>query len=219
MIPRLLMNFSGSSPYTFQQTDFTEKVFEKRTYTKSNYSYFKKKKGSKFKTPPKKFDPNQYSQKDWMNIGMSEKQAALILKFGTRGFYSEEDLKIWAEKTNAKAGDLVLLLCGETEKVRKQMNELRLHLGNELGLRNPNEYKPLWVLDFPLLEWDEENNRYHAMHHPFTSVKPADMEKMKSNFKSNGKMLKHLVAKILKANERKSARCITVQRQKKVIIT
>jgi aspartyl-tRNA synthetase len=96
------------------------------------------------------------------------------LKSSVDKFYSEEELKKWAEKTNAKAGDLVFLLCGELDKVRKQMNELRLHLGNELGLRNPNDFKPLWVLDFPLLEWDEENGRYHAMHHPFTSPKPED---------------------------------------------
>ncbi|MFN5417469.1 MAG: aspartate--tRNA ligase [Flavobacteriia bacterium] len=96
------------------------------------------------------------------------------LKSSVDKFYSEEELKKWAEKTNAKPGDLIFLLCGDLDKVRKQMNELRLHLGNELGLRNPNDFKPLWVLDFPLLEWDEENGRYHAMHHPFTSPKPED---------------------------------------------
>jgi aspartyl-tRNA synthetase len=69
---------------------------------------------------------------------------------------------------------LILLLCGETNKTRKQLNELRLHLGTTLGLRNPEVFKPLWVLDFPLLEWDEENERFHAMHHPFTSPKPDD---------------------------------------------
>ncbi len=90
-------------------------------------------------------------------------------------FYSQEDLAAWAEKAGAKAGDLMLLLCGDLEKTRKQLNELRLHLGNELGLRDPNVFKPLWVLDFPLLEWDEESGRYHAMHHPFTSPKPEDM--------------------------------------------
>jgi len=90
-------------------------------------------------------------------------------------FYSEEELAKWAEKANAKAGDLLLVLSGDLDKVRKQMNELRLHMGNELGLRNPNEFAPLWVLDFPLLEWDEDSNRYHAMHHPFTSPKPEDM--------------------------------------------
>jgi aspartyl-tRNA synthetase len=96
-------------------------------------------------------------------------------------FYSEEELAKWAEKANAKAGDLLLLLCGETDKVRKQMNELRLHMGNELGLRNPSIYKPLWVVDFPLLEWDEENKRYHAMHHPFTSPKPEDFDLLATN--------------------------------------
>lgn len=91
-------------------------------------------------------------------------------------FYSQEDLKTWAEKTGAKPGDLILVLSGEAEKTRKQMNELRLHMGDELGLRNPNEFKPLWVLDFPLLEWDEETERYHAMHHPFTSPKQEDID-------------------------------------------
>lgn len=90
-------------------------------------------------------------------------------------FYSQDDLAAWAQKANAKPGDLILVLSGDLEKVRKQMNELRLHMGNELGLRNPNVFKPLWVLDFPLLEWDEESGRYHAMHHPFTSPKPEDM--------------------------------------------
>jgi len=90
-------------------------------------------------------------------------------------FYSPEDLAAWAEKANAKPGDLLLVLSGDLDKVRKQMNELRLHMGNELGLRNPNVFKPLWVMDFPLLEWDEESGRYHAMHHPFTSPKPEDM--------------------------------------------
>ncbi len=90
-------------------------------------------------------------------------------------FYSEADLKAMAEQANAKPGDLILLLCGELAKTRKQLNELRLYLGNQLGLRNPNEFKPLWVLDFPLLEWDEEHGRYHAMHHPFTSPKPEDL--------------------------------------------
>ena len=90
-------------------------------------------------------------------------------------FYSEEELAKWASAANAKPGDLILVLSGELEKTRKQMNELRLHMGNELGLRNPNKFAPLWVLDFPLLEWDENSNRYHAMHHPFTSPKPEDM--------------------------------------------
>jgi aspartyl-tRNA synthetase len=91
-------------------------------------------------------------------------------------FYSQEDLKEWADATGAKPGDLILVLSGEAEKARKQMNELRLHMGDELGLRNPNVFKPLWVLDFPLLEWDEDTERYHAMHHPFTSPKQEDID-------------------------------------------
>jgi aspartyl-tRNA synthetase len=89
-------------------------------------------------------------------------------------FYTQEDLTLWAKAADAKAGDLVLVLSGETDKTRKQMGELRLHMGDALGLRNPNEFKPLWIVDFPLLEWDEESDRYHAMHHPFTSPKPED---------------------------------------------
>lgn len=91
-------------------------------------------------------------------------------------FYSQDDLAEWAKAANAQKDDLLLVLSGDLDKVRKQMNELRLHMGTELGLRNPNVFKPLWVYDFPLLEWDEESKRYHAMHHPFTSPKPEDME-------------------------------------------
>ena len=90
-------------------------------------------------------------------------------------FYSQDDLKAWAEKAGATAGDLILLLSGTEKETRKQMSELRLKMGDELGLRDKSVYKPLWVLDFPLLEWDEETSRYHAMHHPFTSPKKEDM--------------------------------------------
>lgn len=90
-------------------------------------------------------------------------------------FYSQEDLAEWAKEANAKPGDLLLVLSGELHATRKQLNELRLHTANELGLRDPNVFKPLWVLDFPLLEWDDESQRYHAMHHPFTSPKPEDI--------------------------------------------
>jgi aspartyl-tRNA synthetase len=93
-------------------------------------------------------------------------------------FYSQEDLKLWAEKTGAKAGDLVLLLSGKASKVQSQMNELRLHMGNELGLRDPKVFAPLWVIDFPLLELDEETGQFHAMHHPFTSPKAEDFDKI-----------------------------------------
>ena len=90
-------------------------------------------------------------------------------------FCSEEDKKAWLDQCGAKPGDLLLILCGDLDTTRKQLNELRLHLGNELGLRDPNIFKPLWVVDFPLLEWDEDTRRYHAMHHPFTSPKPEDI--------------------------------------------
>ena len=96
-------------------------------------------------------------------------------------FYSEEERKAWLDQCGAKPGDLLLLLCGELDKTRKQLNELRLHLGTELGLRDPKVFKPLWVLDFPLLEWDEESERYHAMHHPFTSPKPEDLDLIDSD--------------------------------------
>ncbi len=96
-------------------------------------------------------------------------------------FYSEADLKAWAEKCNAKTGDLILVLSGDLAATQKQMNDLRLHLANELGLRNPNEYAPLWVYDFPLLEWDEESGRYHAMHHPFTSPKTEDLHLLETD--------------------------------------
>jgi aspartyl-tRNA synthetase len=95
-------------------------------------------------------------------------------------FFNEEELAKWAKAANAQPGDLLLVLSGGLDTVRKQMNELRLHMGNELGLRNPNVFKPLWVLDFPLLEWDEESGRYHAMHHPFTSPKPEDVHLIES---------------------------------------
>ena len=81
-------------------------------------------------------------------------------------FFDEFDRKSWAELANCKSGDLLLIMAGEKEKTRKALGALRLHLAEELGMRNPKEFAPLWVLDFPLLEWDEETQRYHAMHHP-----------------------------------------------------
>ena len=89
-------------------------------------------------------------------------------------FYTPEDLKAVADKFNAKPGDLMLLLCGPAMKTRVQLCALRLEMGNQLGLRNPEVFAPLWVIDFPLLEWDEETQRYYAMHHPFTAPKPED---------------------------------------------
>jgi aspartyl-tRNA synthetase len=91
-------------------------------------------------------------------------------------FFAQEDLKAWAEKMNAKPGDLILVLAGETTRTQKALNELRLEMGNRLELRNPQVFAPLWVVDFPLLEWDEEGERFHAMHHPFTSPKSEDVE-------------------------------------------
>jgi aspartyl-tRNA synthetase len=96
-------------------------------------------------------------------------------------FYDHDGLKAWAEKIGAEPGDLVLILSGDKQSTRKQMSELRLKMGEELGLRNRNVFKPLWVIDFPLLEWDEESKRFHAMHHPFTSPKVEDIELLSSN--------------------------------------
>ena len=87
-------------------------------------------------------------------------------------FFDQDDLANWAKKTNAKADDLICVLSGNTDEVRAQLSALRMELAERLGLRNPNEFAPLWVVDFPLLEWDEDSKRYHAMHHPFTSPKP-----------------------------------------------
>ena len=90
-------------------------------------------------------------------------------------FYDQNDLVQWAEATGAQPGDLICVLSGVADKVRGQLSALRMELAERLGLRKPNEFAPLWVVDFPLLEWDEESARYHAMHHPFTSPKPEDM--------------------------------------------
>ncbi len=90
-------------------------------------------------------------------------------------FYDAEDLAKWAAATGAKTGDLILILSGPAHKTRSQLSALRMELGNRMGLRKPDEFAPLWVVDFPLLEWDEESERFHAMHHPFTSPKKEDM--------------------------------------------
>lgn len=97
------------------------------------------------------------------------------LKSSVDKFYNEDQLGRWAEAFSTEPGDLVLLMAGPLDKTRKQLNELRLEIGSRLGLRDKNTFAPLWVLDFPLLEWDEETARYHAMHHPFTSPKPDDI--------------------------------------------
>jgi aspartyl-tRNA synthetase len=108
-------------------------------------------------------------------------QADGTLKSSVDKFYNEADLNLWKEKFAAEPGDLILVLAGNADKTRKALNELRLEMGNRLGLRAKNIFAPLWVLDFPLLEWDEESGRYHAMHHPFTSPKPEDIPMLKSN--------------------------------------
>ena len=91
-------------------------------------------------------------------------------------FYSQEDLQAWATSTQASAGDLILVMGGEVNKTRTQLSALRMELAEQLGLRDPEVFAPLWVVDFPLLEWDEESKRFHAMHHPFTAPKPEQME-------------------------------------------
>ncbi len=96
-------------------------------------------------------------------------------------FYSEEDLKKWVELSGAKTGDLILVLSGNTDECRKQMNDLRLFVGDQLGLRKPDEYSCHWVVDFPLLEWNEDAQRHFAMHHPFTSPKPEDMHMLNTH--------------------------------------
>ncbi|MEP7323965.1 MAG: aspartate--tRNA ligase [Saprospiraceae bacterium] len=126
---------------------------------------------------------------EWVQRPQIGAKGLVQVKYNTDGtfkssvdkFYSQEDLASWASLSNAKPGDILFLLCGEEEKTRKQLGELRLELGRRNGLMKPGDFKPLWVLDFPLLEWDETSGRYFAMHHPFTSPKPADIEKMSSN--------------------------------------
>ncbi len=99
-------------------------------------------------------------------------------------FYDQEDLGNWAKTTEAKAGDMIFVLSGPADKTRTQLSALRMELANRLGLRKPTEFAPLWVVDFPLLEFEEETGRYHAMHHPFTSPKPEDMHLLETNPKA-----------------------------------
>ncbi len=113
-------------------------------------------------------------------------------------FYDQDDLKKWAEATNAKAGDLILVLSGNAHKTRTQLSALRMEVATRLGLRKPEEFAPLWVVDFPLLEWDEENGRYHAMHHPFTSPKPEDMKLIETE---PGKVRANAYDMVLNGNE------------------
>ena len=96
-------------------------------------------------------------------------------------FYNQEELAKWVDTCNAKPGDLIMVLSGATAKVQSQMNDLRLHMGDRMELRDGKVFAPLWVLDFPLLEWDEDSERFHAMHHPFTSPKKEDFELLNTN--------------------------------------
>ncbi len=135
---------------------------------------------------------DNYSNKDikklteWMQRPQIGAKGLVYIKVGADGsykssvgkFYSDEQLKEWADRFGAKPGDLLLVLSGEAEKTRKQLNELRLEMARKHGLMKEGDFKPLWVIDFPLLEWDEDSNRFHAMHHPFTSPKEADVERM-----------------------------------------
>ncbi len=138
---------------------------------------------------------NKYTRKeidkltDWVKRPQVGALGMIFVRFNEDGtlkssvdkFYSEEDLKKWAEITGAKAGDLICVLSGDKNKVRGQLSALRMHLAEELGLRDPKVFAPLWVVDFPLLEWDEESKRYYAMHHPFTSPKPGQLELLKTD--------------------------------------
>ncbi len=103
------------------------------------------------------------------------------IKSSVGKFYSEDDLRTWTERCNAQPGDLLLILAGKTMPTRKALNELRLEMGNRLGLRDKNTFAPLWVIDFPMFEWDEETQRYYAMHHPFTKPKDEDIPLLDSD--------------------------------------
>lgn len=113
-------------------------------------------------------------------------------------FYNQDDLANWAKITGAKAGDMIFVLSGSADKTRTQLSSLRMELANRLGLRNPAEFAPLWVVDFPLLELDEETGRFHAMHHPFTSPKPEDLHLLETN---PGKVRANAYDMVLNGNE------------------
>ncbi len=113
-------------------------------------------------------------------------------------FYDQEDLAQWAKITGAKAGDMIFVLSGPAGKTRAQLSALRMEVATRLGLRNPAEFAPLWVVDFPLLEFDEESGRYHAMHHPFTSPKPEDMHLLETD---PGKVRANAYDMVLNGNE------------------
>ena len=103
------------------------------------------------------------------------------IKSSVDKFYSQEDLLKWVQAFNAAKGDLILILSGEKEKMLTALSALRLEMARQKGLFDKETFKPLWVVDFPLLEWDEETQRFHAMHHPFTSPKPEDVPLLESD--------------------------------------
>ena len=113
-------------------------------------------------------------------------------------FYDQDDLAQWAKITGAKVGDMIFVLSGPADKTRAQLSALRMEVATRLGLRNPAEFAPLWVVDFPLLEFDEESSRYHAMHHPFTSPKPEDMHLLETD---PGKVRANAYDMVLNGNE------------------
>jgi aspartyl-tRNA synthetase len=126
---------------------------------------------------------------EWIKRPQIGAKGLVYIRYNTDGtvkssvdkFYTEDDLKAIVAAFDAKPGDLILVLSGKADKTRKQLNELRLEMGSRLGLRNPFDYKVLWVIDFPLLEFGEEENRWFAMHHPFTSPKPEDIPLLDSD--------------------------------------
>ena len=125
-------------------------------------------------------------------------EANNLYKSSVDKFYDQDDLAQWAKATGAQEGDLILVLSGPANKTRAQLSALRMELGNRLGLRKSNEFAPLWVVDFPLLEWDEEAQRFHAMHHPFTSPKPEDIHLLDTD---PGKVRANAYDLVLNGNE------------------
>ena len=146
---------------------------------------------------------DEYSNKDlkklteWVQRPQIGCKGLVYVKYGTEGikstvgkFYGDEDLQAIGDDIGAEKGDILFVLSGELDKTRKQLNELRLEMGRRLGLMKDGDFKPLWVINFPLLEWDEDSNRFHAMHHPFTAPKKEDEEKMLSGDHQTLKTLK-----------------------------
>ncbi|MDR0421181.1 MAG: aspartate--tRNA ligase [Prevotellaceae bacterium] len=125
---------------------------------------------------------------DWVKRPQTGASGLIYIKLGEDGikssidkFFTPEQLQKIADRTEAQHGDLILILCGTKKKTQGQLGTLRLEMGNRLGLRNENKFAPLWIVDFPLFEWDDETQRFYAMHHPFTSPKPEDVDKFYSS--------------------------------------